>query len=762
MSTNKNPLLSSITSKKKLWLRIDNCTDEINEPISITFDDNDSVDDLKEKILKELSSTRWRQFNDKASIALGYYEYNDTPTKVQRRRTSSPPVSQSQQKLKFQSGPFQSNDKITLQQPIPTSKSNMSLTSNMLSPENTETSPRRALSTSPQVPVSSTNIPLLRFHSASPSINIRSKSQRHKARHNHKHNNSNNHYYPSPTGSSFPSSSSSSSLSSQYHHHTRTAININNNDSHRHSNPASLYAYNHHHNHNYTFHPKNIHNNSYSRPLNRTPELQTDHPISRVIFDPEEKIIAIYTELFGPMGSQHSSDPLFIFSNQLENPTPKEEEEEREEEDLKEKSVDTVEPTINNNEDNEIVYGDESDQNSRNTPFNDNEDEVEQGKNFVNIHDTEARDYELITNEEQLRRVSETMVGGADNNPDTPKQAILLLPKGYHSDVSFKEKTVPPTPTPTPRAEVETEHTLVSPLDNNDTFDDSSPIQQHPLMEQEVGLLHPMLENEWRKTGLLSPISPLMAGSITPHYSNSYSNLSHDALLSGITTTSEKVFPKINVLIVEDNVINQAILGSFLRKHKISYKVAKNGKEAVDIWKEGGLHLIFMDLQLPVLSGIEAARQIRAFEKENGIGIQEHSNSLKKNKTKAPVIIVALTASNSQDDKRNALISGCNDYLTKPVNLHWLSKKITEWGCMQALIDFDSWKQGQSRMTDSVIAKSPHKINPKVNKSTASIFNSMDKDESKVYSNSNNGSNNKIHEKHKSVPSIIVDTNYRE
>ena len=82
-----------------------------------------------------------------------------------------------------------------------------------------------------------------------------------------------------------------------------------------------------------------------------------------------------------------------------------------------------------------------------------------------------------------------------------------------------------------------------------------------------------------------------------------------DTLPFKLTTTSEKVFPKINVLIVEDNVINQAILGSFLRKNKISYKIAKNGKEAVDKWKEGNLHLIFMDLQLPVLSGIEAAKK---------------------------------------------------------------------------------------------------------------------------------------------------------
>ena len=166
--------------------------------------------------------------------------------------------------------------------------------------------------------------------------------------------------------------------------------------------------------------------------------------------------------------------------------------------------------------------------------------------------------------------------------------------------------------------------------------------------------------------------------------------------LPSLSNIVEQPFPKINVLIVEDNVINQAILGSFLKKHKISYKTAKNGKEAVDIWKEGGLHLIFMDLQLPVLSGIEASKQIRDYEKQQKL--------LLKNDAPPPVIIVALTASNSIEDQRNALLSGCNDYLTKPVNLHWLSKKITEWGCMQALIDFDNWKQSQGGFVNKTLA----------------------------------------------------------
>lgn len=66
------------------------------------------------------------------------------------------------------------------------------------------------------------------------------------------------------------------------------------------------------------------------------------------------------------------------------------------------------------------------------------------------------------------------------------------------------------------------------------------------------------------------------------------------------------------------------------------------------------------------------------------------------------MIIVALTASsNSSVDKKNALMAGCNDYLTKPVNLVWLQNKITEWGCMQALIDFDGWNSRVLTKSDS-------------------------------------------------------------
>ncbi|KAK9240774.1 hypothetical protein V1525DRAFT_447686 [Lipomyces kononenkoae] len=160
------------------------------------------------------------------------------------------------------------------------------------------------------------------------------------------------------------------------------------------------------------------------------------------------------------------------------------------------------------------------------------------------------------------------------------------------------------------------------------------------------------------------------------------------------------VVPPVKVLIVEDNIINQKILETFMRKRRIRSGVAKNGREAIEKWREGGYHLVLMDIQLPVLSGIEATKEIRRLERRNRIGVfvDEDAGNIKDedvlppHRFKSPVIIVALTASSLDSDRREALAAGCNDFLTKPVNLVWLERKITEWGCMQALIDFEGWR----------------------------------------------------------------------
>jgi osomolarity two-component system response regulator SSK1 len=142
--------------------------------------------------------------------------------------------------------------------------------------------------------------------------------------------------------------------------------------------------------------------------------------------------------------------------------------------------------------------------------------------------------------------------------------------------------------------------------------------------------------------------------------------------------------PPINVLLVEDNVINLKLLEAFMKRLKVRWQSAMNGKEAVTMWRKGGFHLVLMDIQLPVMNGLEATKEIRRLEAVNGIGVfggspvENHPETLTtngapeeadalhdRNLFKSPVIIVALTASSLQSDRHEALAAGCNDFLTK-------------------------------------------------------------------------------------------------
>ena len=138
-----------------------------------------------------------------------------------------------------------------------------------------------------------------------------------------------------------------------------------------------------------------------------------------------------------------------------------------------------------------------------------------------------------------------------------------------------------------------------------------------------------------------------------------------------------------------------------MKRLKVRFKSAMNGKEAVATWRTGGFHLVLMDIQLPVMNGLDATKEIRRLEGVNGIGVfsgspieGRHSPAqLSKvngvnasaingdtsdpanigaedqlsdlNLFKSPVIIVALTASSLQSDRHEALAAGCNDFLTK-------------------------------------------------------------------------------------------------
>ncbi len=105
------------------------------------------------------------------------------------------------------------------------------------------------------------------------------------------------------------------------------------------------------------------------------------------------------------------------------------------------------------------------------------------------------------------------------------------------------------------------------------------------------------------------------------------------------------------ILLVEDNLINQKITKLTLMQTGCKVDVANNGLEAVEKYKNNNYDLILMDLQMPVMDGLEATRQIRKIEKSENV---RHA------------FIVALTANALPSDMENCMLAGMEGFIAKP------------------------------------------------------------------------------------------------
>lgn len=112
--------------------------------------------------------------------------------------------------------------------------------------------------------------------------------------------------------------------------------------------------------------------------------------------------------------------------------------------------------------------------------------------------------------------------------------------------------------------------------------------------------------------------------------------------------TAKKMF---KILLAEDNPINQKVAKMHLEKLGHKVETALNGKIAVDMFSKNSYDIIFMDIQMPEMDGLEATRKIREFEKDVN------------NK---PLIIIALTANAMKGDKEACINAGMNEYMSKP------------------------------------------------------------------------------------------------
>ncbi len=131
---------------------------------------------------------------------------------------------------------------------------------------------------------------------------------------------------------------------------------------------------------------------------------------------------------------------------------------------------------------------------------------------------------------------------------------------------------------------------------------------------------------------------------------------------------SENVLKGLNILVAEDNPLNSEIMTQIMKINGASVVIAPNGQEAVNTFqsnKEGTFDLILMDIQMPVMNGYEAARAIRALSNDN----RPDASSIP---------IIAVTANAFTDDVREALLSGMNAHISKPINVNAMKSTVSK------------------------------------------------------------------------------------
>ncbi len=107
----------------------------------------------------------------------------------------------------------------------------------------------------------------------------------------------------------------------------------------------------------------------------------------------------------------------------------------------------------------------------------------------------------------------------------------------------------------------------------------------------------------------------------------------------------------LSILVVEDSIINQQVINEALLKKNCKVDLANNGKESIDKFKTNAYDLIFMDIQMPGMDGLQATSAIREIEKENKL-------------IRTPII--SLTAHDDEHSKIDAKEAGCDGFISKP------------------------------------------------------------------------------------------------
>ena len=118
------------------------------------------------------------------------------------------------------------------------------------------------------------------------------------------------------------------------------------------------------------------------------------------------------------------------------------------------------------------------------------------------------------------------------------------------------------------------------------------------------------------------------------------------------------------MLLVEDNEVNQLVARRLLEHMGVTVVTARNGHEALEKIRQRDFDCILMDVQMPVMDGLEATRALRQWERERG---------------RAPIPVVALTANAMDEERDRCMVAGMNAHLAKPIEMNELRDLLLRW-----------------------------------------------------------------------------------
>lgn len=120
----------------------------------------------------------------------------------------------------------------------------------------------------------------------------------------------------------------------------------------------------------------------------------------------------------------------------------------------------------------------------------------------------------------------------------------------------------------------------------------------------------------------------------------------------------------LKILVAEDNPVNRFYMKNLLEKMGHTVTMVEDGKQTLLALETGTFDLALVDVQMPVMDGLEAVASWRRHEKEQGL---------------QPLPMIALTAHAMPRDRQKCLAAGMDDYLSKPVDTHLLTRVLAHW-----------------------------------------------------------------------------------